>query len=546
VGAPPVDGHEDPPYFAGYPGKISYVAGDTLQAHIATRSKVDCFVDVYRVIGCVPGTFTPRLEHVHRIGRFRPTRYPQRKDKVPLAPGNSDEAGCGWQAIDLMAIPAEWPSGVYLLQFTAAESPTNRASPRLGEDCYFILRQARPGSVSPVLFQVGVATWNAYHVWQNRSLYVAVDRAGVASYDLRAGRVSFHRPGVGLGCLNEVAWWPGKGRQYLLPFLEWVTETGQEFEYCTGLDIGDGTVSLSNYKLVVTIGHDEYWTGPQRSAFDEFIARGGNAAFFGGNMAYWQVRPTPDGTAFDCHKRTDQFSGEPLDPAFPRATDLAGSRREQLTTQFDATPIDWPPTRLLGGSWHNSGDAPGFDGGPVDFRWAGATWWWEQTNGPERPPLGFTVLKPQHWSLEGTGLALGEAFGAEQKLVGYECDGLDVVWKGDVPSPAPDMGVPPSFEFIAYADCRDWPEYDYADSPPTHRPGAQINSGASAGIAPILSWRSPGGGEVFTAGTTDWVHALVPTLDYTRYKSLIPHINPQSEAVRTITANVIRRLGRGA
>lgn len=542
IGAPGVDGTEEPPYFAGYPSAMSYAPGDLLRVHVATRSTEDCFVDVYRVVGRLPGTFTPRLTHLARTDGIAPLRYPKRKDRVPLGPSDADMNGCDWPGVDLLQVPSAWPSGVYLLQFTSSARPTGRASERLGQDALFIVRAASPGSHSGILLQLGIGTWNAYHVWRNRNLYVGVDSDGVGREELRSAQVSFRRPGIGLGCLNDIAWWPGKARQYLLPFLEWCDGERISIEYCTGLDLHSGAVALDTYRLLLTIGHDEYWTPSQRDAVEGFIDAGGNAAFLGGNISYWRIRAAEDGSSIECHKRSDQFRGEPLDPRFRGSEDLAAAKPRDVTVQFDSPPANRPTTALTGVSWHNSGESAGFSGDQVDFRFAGSMWWWEQTGGPERPAMGFTVCDPEHWAFAGTGLRAGDVFGVEQKLIGYECDGLDVTWRDGRPSPAPGSATPEGLEIIGYADCTKWAEFDYATLPPTRHVGCRLSDGALGGVVTMVSWRGRGGGEVFTAPTTDWTHALVPTVDYTRFRSLDPHINPPSTAVQRITRNILRRL----
>ena len=44
------------------------------------------------------------------------------------------------------------------------------------------------------------------------------------------------------------------------------------------------------YRLLLSVGHDEYWSGPMRDTVEAFIAGGGNVAFLSGNTSFWQVR----------------------------------------------------------------------------------------------------------------------------------------------------------------------------------------------------------------------------------------------------------------
>ena len=50
--------------------------------------------------------------------------------------------------------------------------------------------------------------------------------------------------------------------------------------------LGEG----SPYGLYLSIGHDEYWSGPMRDTVEAFTRAGGNALFLSGNTSFWQVR----------------------------------------------------------------------------------------------------------------------------------------------------------------------------------------------------------------------------------------------------------------
>jgi hypothetical protein len=524
---------------AGYLSRCSYAPGEPLDVHAASATRRECALDVYRVIGCDPA-FQPRLEF-----KLRGPRVPlERCGCEPaqggrLGPGDADVDGCGWPSQRVLDhVPDTWPSGLYVAQLTTAESPTGRLSARLGEDAMFVLRAARPGARSRILAQVGVATWNAYHIWQNRNLYIGDigDPTGRESQSLRAHRVSFHRPGVGLAPTHNIPWWPPKARMYVPPFIEWLGQEETEVEWCTGIDLHEGRVPLEPYRLLVTLGHDEYWTRRQRDVVERFVAGGGNAAFFGGNLAYWQIRLTADATAMECYKRaTDTFGeplGRPLDPRYRDPIHHPGHDNADVTVESWTEPLRRPTTSMTGVSMQRGGGIH-----------AGASWWWENFGGPERPAVGFTVTRPEHWIFRGLDLEQGAVFGAQQKLVGYECDGLDVEWVDGLPVPTGRGGVPEATEILAFADCRDWGETDYSGDVPVRRPGAHESIGAVGGVVALVAFRTPAGGTVVTAPVTDWTHALVPTVEYTRYRSLSPPVCPPCHVVRGITRNVLAELG---
>jgi hypothetical protein len=62
---------------------------------------------------------------------------------------------------------------------------------------------------------------------------------------------------------------------------------------------------------------------------------------------------------------------------------------------------------------------------------------------------GYTVHRPDHWLLDGTGLSYGDVLGAESVIVGYEADGCDFTYRDGLPYPTGSDGTPTNFEIIA-------------------------------------------------------------------------------------------------
>lgn len=63
---------------------------------------------------------------------------------------------------------------------------------------------------------------------------------------------------------------------------------------CTNADLEEHPEVLDGAGLYLSVGHDEYWSAGMRDTVEDFIARGGNAAFFSGNTSLWQVRVEGD------------------------------------------------------------------------------------------------------------------------------------------------------------------------------------------------------------------------------------------------------------
>jgi hypothetical protein len=544
----------DQPYIAGYANRMSVRPGDPLVVHAASWEAPSCYADVYRVTGRTPGGFWPQVEFVSRGAAVRPVMYEESDSVLPLGPGDADVTGCAWEPTTVVdEIPAAWGSGLYLVQFTTSSEPTHRASTRLGQDAMFVLRPDRPGERSPVLVQVDVGTWNAYTVWHHRNLYHARGPSGEQIESLRAHTVSFHRPGIGFE-RNDNNPWGTPPAAYHWAFIEWARQQDLVFDYCTGLDLHTGGVRLQDYRAVVTVGHDEYWTRRQRDAVEEFVGAGGNAIFFGGNLAFFQIRLNEADNSISCYKRSSTTSnqrytdpgtlGPPLDPLYRDPAAYPDHDNSDCTVETCTSPLHRPTPSLTGLSGQNDGmfsaDARRDDGVHV---FAAAAWWWEEYGGPSRPAKGFTVLEPDHWIFEGTDLKAGDVFGEEQKVIGYECDGLDVEFVDGVPVPTGRDGAVPGTRILAFADCREWGEIDYSVAPSTRVEGRMGTACSFGGVVPIVAVERPSGGVIVNTGCTDWPFALVDTYDNTDYRSTTVRIRPQSPDVQTITRNVIRRLG---
>jgi hypothetical protein len=132
----------------------------------------------------------------------------------------------------------------------------------------------------------------------------------------------------------------------------------------------------------------------------------------------------------------------------------------------------------------------------VSYRNGGGKW-----RGP-RPPTGYRVQYSDHWVFAGTGLVDGDVFGAEERLVGYECDGAPIDDPGDAgcgrAAPVRPNGrdrTPPGFTILGVGDLRGW---DVADG------SGELSPQAAATMGVYVA-----GGTVFTAATVDWPRVLL-------------------------------------
>jgi hypothetical protein len=447
----------------GYPGRASVAPGERLVLHVSTDS------DRFRVsfYGWRDG-FVQMFQSRWLAGeRARPRGAGDDWDWPPY-----------W-----FAIPASWPSGVYIAHLEeAGGAPLDLALDSAA--ALFVVRGAARGGL---LYKLPLATYHAYNCSGGGCYYFNPPPA----LDPPGARVSLRRPGGGIGGQTwgapdhydtssprqTFAHWDAR-------FIRWLARTGYTADFCTDFDIHADPELLYRYRVLLSVGHDEYWTEATRNAVEDFVDRGGNVAFFAANLCWWRIHLVEHGAAMVCHQ---------------------GSKRGA----FD----HW---------WPKSGAGRPEDSlGGVSYRHGGG--WWD---GP-RETAGFHVQQPDHWLFEGTGLARGETFGERTwpPLAGYECDGapLDTfdaatgiatlsAWAGET-------GTPDSYQLLAACplDAR-WQELP----PREPQMGAQRLHAATLGVFTR-------NGTVFSAGTTDWAQVLGAGRD---------------RRVERITRNVLDRLLR--
>lgn len=445
-------------FIEGYSGKVSVRQGDEVSLHVST-SEASFDVEVVRL-----GAKRSVLWAAKGIAGLN----------QPI-PEDASARGCGWKESVRVPVGLDWPSGYYEVRLKTVDSGEKwtRRSRRVAEaTAFFIVRAARPGSSSKILLQLATNTYNAYNNWGGFSVYAYNSVSNNAGH-----RVSFERPAA-----SQYSRWE-------LPFVEWAEANGYALEFAANNDLEEHSDMLAAYDLVLSVGHDEYWSTPMRDSLENWISGGGNVAFFSGNTCCWQVRNEDGGRAFTCWKQNYH-----LDPVF------AEKDHATLSTLWSHHLLKRPENELTG----------------VGFLWGG----YRNSHGQFMDePAEFSVHRPEHWALENTGLVQGAVFGGKDSIVGYECDGCELVWKEGRPFATGKDGTPQSFEVLATCPVR-W----HPDDAVWYERWEHGRTGAACmGVYTR-------GGTVFTAATTDWSHGL-------RGKDAV---------VMQITRNVLDRLSKGA
>ncbi len=186
-------------------------------------------------------------------------------------------------------------SGYYEVLLTIDVDGTTRRS-----HAFFVVRPTAD-STNTILLQLATNTWHAYNDFAGRNLYtgnthVSLQRPMSRGYLFKppgAGRrVTTTNPPdrdmnthVGYLRLNHLSPWAGSAGwpDWEEPFLAWAERNGYGIDVITNADLEEHPTIVDRYRLLLSVGHDEYWSGPMRDTVEGFIARGGNVAFFSGN-----------------------------------------------------------------------------------------------------------------------------------------------------------------------------------------------------------------------------------------------------------------------
>lgn len=413
----------------GYTNQLSYKPGEEVSFHLASRGP------------------KARME-IFRVGAER--QFIWKSDEFdaafPPVPVNASSHGCHWPSTLKVKVGQNWKSGYYIARIETKLADGKTAA---GE-VWFSVRSANPGKDTKILLQLSTNTYNAYTNWGGYSLYAYNGRDKV-----QGRRVSYDRP-----ISSQFGQWE-------LPFVVWAEKAGYEIDYAANSDLEQHPEMLSNYKLILSVGHDEYWSSGMRDALEKFIAGGGNVAFFSGNTCCWQVRPEEKGRALTCWKQEYRF-----DPWLDKG------ERKLLSTIWSHHLVGRPENTLTG----------------VGFLFGG----YHKSHGQFMDgAAAFNVHRPEHWLFEGTKLKRGDAFGSKDTIVGYECDGCELTMKDGLPVPTYRDGTPANFEVLATCPAKWHP--DDAEWYEKWEKGRVGNS--------VLGVYTRGG-TVMTAGTTDWSHGL--------------------------------------
>ncbi len=414
--AGPVSNSATESIFGGYTSKVSVAQGESLDFHLSADGGTRATLRIYR-------------EGTER--QLKTTL-----ENVPVAAYNcvgKFETGCDWPVATSFTVPANWPSGAYIVTFTTA----GNSRPR---EFIFWVREDDPGSTAQLLFLSSVNTHQAYNDFGGGSLYGFADT-------IKGQRVSFNRPFSG---------GTGKYNRWEAEMIPWLESNGYEAEYATTYDLHFHPDLLSHYDVAMVVGHSEYWTWDARRQVERFVNEGGRFLSLAGNVMWWQVRYEDNGRTMVGYKKWRE------DP-------------EKAASLSTDNPGDYPildnPLGLTGLYWPYGG-YPGDEGD------------------------GYYAVNTGHWIFNGTGVRENQLIGLGQtrdtSIHDKESDGMpfNCDTDGSTILGAPgSAGTPGNFTVLGLTT--------------VFSKQRQADSFTMMGI-----YTRPGGGAMFSAGTTGWVSGV--------------------------------------
>ncbi|MCB0083585.1 MAG: hypothetical protein KDE47_21735, partial [Caldilineaceae bacterium] len=416
------------PIVEGYAERQSYLPGEEVHFHCASRA----------------ATFSAE---VTRVGQTRQTLW--RRDQIAghdhATPDDAYAAGCRWPVTFSLQIPAEWPSGYYEV--------TLRADGAIGEEAaaqaFFVVRSPKPQPHAHAVLILAANTYNAYNQWGGASLYSGATRVSFArplergylhrpaapfdtNYDGRIASTSStpdpdHLQLQTYQAVNNYPLWCASAgwHNWERRFVRWAERAGLQLDYAINSDLEFHPEVLDGAPLMLSVGHDEYWSWAMRDRVDDFVQSGGNWAIFSGNTCFWQVRYEDEGRTMVCYKGRARAE----DPV------MGGAQQSLLSTMWSSPLIGRPENLSTGLSFSRGGYARIGRGVP---RGSGA----------------YTVYRPDHWAFADTELRYGDLLGLGSYIVAYEVDGCEFTLRNGLPIPTHADSTPDDLTILATSPAR--------------------------------------------------------------------------------------------
>ncbi len=257
----------------GFATDISVNKGQTVNFKITiTGANKNYSIKIYR-LGYYQGNGA-RL--ITTLGPFLGVTQP-----APVTNAASGLNDCGnWSPSTSWAVPATAVSGIYIARLIRADNGG-------ASHIVFIVRD--DAANAHILFKTSDATWQAYNAYGGNSLYLGATPGFPNGH---ATKVSYNRPfitrsgGGGGGAAEDWLF----NAEY--PMIRWLERNGYYLGYTTDVDMDRNATPITpaKNKVILSVGHDEYWSLAERNKVEAARNAGVHLAFFSGNEVYWKTR----------------------------------------------------------------------------------------------------------------------------------------------------------------------------------------------------------------------------------------------------------------
>jgi hypothetical protein len=380
-----------PDAIGGYTGQASVRAGEPIDLYVSTTSR-EFRVKAFR-IGWYHGDLARKVWESGAVRGHRQRTAGFRSD--------TNTVYTDW-GVSLTVPTDGWPAGSYLLRLDAHS----------GGQRYVPVTVRSESTAGKVVLKNGVATWQAYNTWGGYDLYVGP----AGQYANRSLAVSLDRPGNVDGAYLFMV--------YERKVVNLAERMGLPLAYLTSMDIASDSHALDGASALISLGHDEYWSPPERAHVTAARDAGVNLAFLGANAMFRRTRLAPTKLGADrlviCYKTSYQ-----QDPMY-------GKDNALVTSDWPDPPHPDPQSAVTGTL---------YEGFPT--------------------VADYVVATPDSWVFAGTGAVRGTRFA---HMVGIEYDRVNPMYP-----------VPRPIQILSHSPVTCNGVNSYADAAYyTHRSGAGV------------------------------------------------------------------------
>ncbi len=421
-----------PGTIAGFADTTYAAVGDTVTLYVTTDASTFQVV-AYRM-GYYGGDGARQVwESASLPGQVQPA--------CPVTPGINMVSCDNWTPSLTMKVTSQFFPGDYLLKLVGNG----------GQESYVLLTIWDPDSHATYLIMARSLTEQGWNSYGGYSFYqgegpCTLGQTGSYPPCNRARVVSFDRPyNTGNGATDFL------GGEY--PLVYFAEEHGLDVTYCTDITVNDYPDILLNHKAVLSLGHDETWTTPERQGVQTALSKGVNVAFFGAAAIVRHARLQASSLGPDREEVDYRDSSE--DPLNGKGDPL-----DVTGNTWSSPPTNWPSSSLVGEIYS----------GYLD---------------PGAPNAAFVVYQANAWIFKGTGLSDGSS--------------IPGVIASDIDHIAPSQPMPSNIEVLghspvslsdAYTNQGEWDGHTYSDMTYYTDPSSD--------------------GGVFDSGTVNWINTLTP------------------------------------